>query len=55
MKARGLAAFAADFAIHLLVACVVALLVFGVMRAVRPMDAIEHHFAAKITRAAFGS
>jgi hypothetical protein len=54
MKASGLAAFAADLAIHLLVACVVALLVFAVLRAFRPMGAIEHDLAVKITRAAFG-
>ncbi len=55
MKPYGLAAFVADLAVHVLVACVVALLVFAVLRAVRPMGAIEHHLAAKIARADFGS
>ena len=55
MKPYGLAAFVADLALHLLVACVVAFLVFAVLRAVRPMGAIEHHLAAKIARADFGS
>ncbi|HEX3843101.1 MAG TPA: hypothetical protein VHV80_01970 [Steroidobacteraceae bacterium] len=55
MKPHGLVAFLADLAIHLLVACVVAFLVFAVLRAVRPMGAIEHHLAATIARAGFGS
>jgi hypothetical protein len=42
-------------ALHLLVACVVAFLVFSVLRAVRPMGAIGHDLAAKIARADLGS
>jgi hypothetical protein len=42
-------------AVHLLVAGVVALLVFAVLRVARPMAAIEHHLAARIVRASLGS
>jgi hypothetical protein len=52
MKPYGLAALVADLALHVLVACVVAFLVCAVLRALRPMGAIEHHLAAKIAGAA---
>jgi len=51
MKPNGLVAFMADLAVHLLVACVVAFLVFAALRAARPMGAIEHHLSARIIRA----
>jgi hypothetical protein len=54
MKPHGFAAFLADLAIHLLVACVVAFLVRAVVRAARPTGAIEHYLAARIARAGFG-
>jgi hypothetical protein len=53
MKPNGLAAFMADLVVHLLVACVVAFLIFAALRAVRPMGVIEHHLAARIDRAGF--
>lgn len=54
MKLNGLAAFIADLVAHLLVACVVAFLVFAALRAARPMGVIEHCLAARIDRADFG-
>jgi hypothetical protein len=53
-ETNGLAAFMADLVVHLLVACVVAFLIFAALRAVRPMGVIEHHLAGRIDRAGFG-
>lgn len=46
MKPNGLAAYMADLAVHLLVGCVVAFLVFAALRATRAMVVIEHQLAA---------
>ena len=54
MKPNGLAAFIEDLALHLVVGCVVAFLVFAIMRSVHPVGAIEHELAAGVVRAASG-